>query len=630
MDITELVGLPLAALLRLCWQWMGEFTLAILLFTALTKVILLPVSLWVQSNSLRLVALTPELNRMKLKYYGDQDTIAEKTLDIYKERGYHPILSTVPMILQLVLLIGVIGAVKTVLSGSDSLLALTPWQTGGWTLLMPLGAGLAALLLTLAQNRWNPLQKEQSKAEQWMSGGFSIAISLCLGAFVSVGVGIYWIVSNLLTIAQQWLMNLLLPPEKQIDYAELEESRKELAAIEGLDEGATKENKRREKADYKRFFSVANKHLVFFSEGSGFYKYFKDVIAYLLEKSNVVIHYVTVDPKDQIFDIAKEQPRIKPYYIGKTRLITLLMKMDADMVVMTCPDLDNFHLKRSYIRKDIEYVYMFHYPLSTHMVLGTHALDHYDTILCVGAFQFDEIRAAERLYDLPKKNLVEAGYGQLEQLHRSYTAMEKVERDRPKVLVAPSWQTDNILDSCIDTLLDQLLDKGFEVVVRPHPEYMKRYKPRMDAIVQRWQGREDLRFELDFSGNESIFNSDLLITDWSGTAYEFSFVTLKPAVFVDTTPKINNPEYEKLGIAPLEFTLRDQVGIRVAPKALSGLSDRLRDLLKEGPAWSERIENLRNTYISNFGQSGAVGGRYILRRLKERQQKTKENQHETI
>lgn len=628
MDITELVGVPLAALLRLCWQWMGDFTLALVVFTLLTKVILLPVSLWVQSNSIRLVALTPELNRLKLKYYGDKDTIAEETLVLYKKRGYHPILSTVPMILQLILLIGVIGAVKTVLVG-DSPLARTPWQTGGWTWLMPLGAGLAAFLLTVAQNHLNPLQKEQTKAEQWMSGGFSIAISLCLGAFVSVGVGIYWIVSNLLTIAQQLLLNVLIRPEKHIDYTDLDASRKELAAIEGLDEGATKENKRREKADYKRFFSVANKHLVFFSEGSGFYKYFKDVIEYLLKKSNVVIHYVTVDPKDQIFEMAKNQPRIKAYYIGKTRLITLLMKMDADMVVMTCPDLDNYHLKRSYIRKDIEYVYMFHYPLSTHMVLNTHALDHYDTVLCVGAFQFDEIRAAERLYGLPQKHLVEAGYGQLEQLYSSYTAMAKPEREQPKVLIAPSWQADNILDSCIDPLLSELLGKGFEVVVRPHPEYMKRYRPRMDAIVQRWQGKEDLRFELDFSGNESIFNSDLLITDWSGTAYEFSFVTLKPAVFVDTPPKINNPEYEKLGIEPLEFALRDQVGIRVDPKELSGLAERLRALLEEGSAYAEKIENIRNTYISNFGQSGAVGGRYILRRLKERQQK-KENQHETV
>lgn len=620
MNITEIVGVPLAALLGLCWNWLGAFLPAILVFTLLTKLILLPVSLWVQSNSVRLVALTAELNRLKIKYFGDKDTVAEKTLLLYKQRGYHPLLSTVPMILQLVLLIGVIGAVKSVLGQEASLWALMPSEAGGWTVLMPLGAGLAALLLTLAQNRLNPLQREQTAKEQWISGGFSIAISLFLGAFVSVGVGVYWITSNLLTIAQQLLLNVLVKPKKYIDYADLEASRRELAAIEGLDAGASKENKRREKADYKRFFSVANKHLVFFSEGSGFYKYFKDVIAYLLEKSNVVIHYVTVDPNDQIFSVAEDQPRIRPYYIGKTRLITLFMKMDADMVVMTCPDLENYHLKRSYIRKDIEYVYMFHYPLSTHMVLGTHALDHYDTILCVGKFQFEEIRAAEKLYGLKEKTLIEAGYGQLEQLCRSYETMEKVEREHPKVLIAPSWQADNILDSCIDPLLTELLGKGFQVVVRPHPEYMKRYKPRMDAIVARWQGKDELCFELDFSGNESIFNSDLLITDWSGTAYEFSFVTGKPAVFVDTTPKINNPEYEKLGMEPLEFTLRSQVGIRVAPEDLFGLAERLQELLSEGNARSEKILALRDTYISNFGQSGAVGGRYILRRLKERQQ----------
>ena len=101
--MTEFVGLPLAALLRLCHHWLGSYGGAILVFTALTKLILLPVSLWVQSNSVRLVALTPRLNRLKLKYYGDQDTIAEETLALYKQRGYHPLLSTVPMILQLVL-----------------------------------------------------------------------------------------------------------------------------------------------------------------------------------------------------------------------------------------------------------------------------------------------------------------------------------------------------------------------------------------------------------------------------------------------------------------------------------------------------------------------------------------------
>ncbi len=76
--------------------------------------------------------------------------------------------------------------------------------------------------------------------------------------------------------------------------------------------------------------------------------------------SNVIIHYVTSDPKDQIFELAKERPRLRPYYIGENRSITLFMKLDVDIMVMTVPDLENFHHKRSYVRKDIEYIYMFH------------------------------------------------------------------------------------------------------------------------------------------------------------------------------------------------------------------------------------------------------------------------------
>ena len=622
MDITELIGIPLAALLRLCQDLLQNYGAAIVVFTLLTKVILLPVSAWVQRNSIALVALTPELERMKLRFYGDKDTIAEETLKIYKKRGYHPFLSSVPMLVQLVMLLGVIGAVKSVLGEVDTPLAAMPYEAGGWTLLMPLLAGLAALALGLGQNKLNPLQREQTKTEQWMANGFSIAISLVLGAFVSVGVGIYWIASNLLSIAQQALLNVLVDPKKYIDYADLAAARKEKEAVEGLNAGATKENKKREKADYKRFFSVAGKHLVFYSEGSGFYKYFKDVIEYLLEKSNLTIHYVTVDPDDQIFAIAEKEPRIRAYYIGPTRLITLFMKMDADIVVMTCPDLNNFHLKRSYVRKDIEYIYMFHYPLSTHMVLNTGALDHYDTVFCVGQFQFDEIRAAEKLYNTKEKKLIAAGYGQLEQLHKSFLALEKTENSRPKVVIAPSWQADNILDSCIEALLTELLGKGFDVTVRPHPEYIKRYKPRMDKIVERWQGAEDLTFELNFAGNASIFGADALITDWSGTAYEYSFVTLRPAVFIDTAPKINNPDYEKLGIEPLEFSLRSQVGLRIDPKALEGLSDRLRAQMEDREAHSQRLQALRDTYIANFGTSGKVGARYILQQLKAKKEKT--------
>lgn len=621
----DIIARPLSVLMEFCYQLVGNYALAIVLFTLLTKIILLPLSLWTHKNGIAMVCMTPELNRLKVKYFGDKDMIAEETQALYKQKKYHPIANTVPMIVQLVMLIGVINAVKLTLGDTESMLTAIPSEVGGAALLMPLAAGVAALALGLAQNRFNPLQREQGKAEQWMTNGFSIAISLVLGAFVPLGVGVYWIASNLLSIVQQLVLNMIIKPEKYIDYAELEKSKQELASINTLSANVSAEDKKREKDDYKRFFSVANKHLVFYSEKSGFYKYFKDVIAYLIEKSNVVIHYVTNDPNDQIFEIAKTQKQIKPYYIGEKRLITLFMKMDADIVVMTCPDLDKYHLKRSYVRNDIEYIYMFHYPLSTHMVLQNGALDHYDTIFCVGDFQFDEIRAAERVYNLPEKKLISAGYGQLEQLYNDYQKLDLKKREHPKILIAPSWQPDNILDSCLDSLLAQLLNHGYEVVVRPHPEYVKRYKPRMDQIVHKYENCEDsgLRFELDFTSNTSIFDSDVLITDWSGTAYEFSFVTLKPAVFIDTKPKINNPEYKRLGIEPLEFVLRSEVGIRVDPEKLDGLNEQIQNLLTSQDKYAKHIEEIREKYIANFGTSGQVGGQYILSQLKARQQRAK-------
>lgn len=305
MNIIDIISVPLGALLRICYDVFGDYAIAIIVFTLLTKVILFPVSMWVQKNGISMVKLTPEINRLKIKYYGDKDTIADETQALYKKEHYHPLASTIPMFVQLIMLIGVIGAVKNVMGGADTTLTNIPIEVGGLSYLMPIGAGLAALALGLAQNKLNPLQREQSKTEQWMTNGFSIAISLFLGAFVSLGVGIYWISSNLFSILQQILLNIVIKPNKYIDYEDLAASKKELAEISDIGSKASPEDKKREKADYKKFFSIANKHLVFYSEKSGFYKYFKDVIEYLLEKSNVIIHYVTNDPNDQIFNIAQ-------------------------------------------------------------------------------------------------------------------------------------------------------------------------------------------------------------------------------------------------------------------------------------------------------------------------------------
>lgn len=683
--INAILGVPLGYLMTVCYTLVKNYGLAIIIFTVLTKIILIPISIWVHKNGIKIVKLQPELNCIKAKYFGDGDQIAEETAALYKRAKYNPFASIIPLLIQIVLLIGLVNVIyhpldnilqfdqqttdnivtatqidteqpsvqlaaidgiksssnpidefagipTNVLSAIQSInlsvfdldLTQTPSVVGGVMLLVPLLAGLATLFLCLVQNKLNPLQAEQGVWGKFGTTAFSVGLSLFLGAFVPAGVGFYWIWSNLFTIVQQCLLNWLIDPRKAIDYTALEKSKQELVGLQSI--GGKKKlfshdpNAKREKADYKRFFSIANKHLVFYSEKSGFYKYFKHVIEYLLKHSNVTIHYITNDPNDAIFELSKSNPKIKSYYIGVKKLITLFMKMDADIVVMTMPDLENFHYKRSYLRKDIEYIYMFHYPLSTHMVLHKDALDHYDTIFCVGEFQFDEIRQTEAYYSLPKKQLCLCGYGQLEDLYERYQSMSPTKRVTKKILIAPSWQESNILDSCIDDILKSLLGQGFLVVVRPHPEYVKRYGPRMDALVKRYENYEgdDLKFELDFSSNNSLFDSDLVVTDWSGAAYEFSLVTQKPSLFINTPAKINNPEYDKISAVPLELSLRSEVGTALEISELTGLANEVHQLLDDREYYSKKIDEIRNKYIANFGSSGKTGATYILKRLKEK------------
>lgn len=684
----EYLAYPFGYIMRLCYNLLSSYGPAIILFTLLTKVVMFPVSLWTHKNSVKLVKLQPELNMIKAKYYGEKDKISEEQLSLYKREKYRPLAGMLPMVIQLVLLMCVVQIIYNPLSNvlamdkdtasrlinsvcagmgldsnSNSIqlavvkaiqegfrvdgadlsaikaldmnflgfdLSSTPIAAGGIMLLVPVLAGLCALALCLFQNKMNPLQAEQGRAQQLATNGLSVGISLVLGGFVPAGIGLYWIFSNLFTMVQQLVLNAIINPKKYIDYKALEESKKELEKIDAVGQ----KNKievgsqlyRREKADYKKFFSVANKHLVIYSERNGYYKYFSTIIDYILNNSNIIIHYVTSDPNDNIFNLAKENSKIRPYFIGEKKLITLFMKMDADIVLMTMPDIENFHYKRSYIRKDIEYIYTMHGPMSTHMLLNNHSLDNYDTIFCIGEFQIPEIRRQEEIYNLPAKNLVMAGYGFLEILKQQYDQMPKREGGKPRVLVAPSWQEDNILDLCLDEVLSSLLGKGLNIIVRPHPEYVKRYSQRLDSIVKKYSDYkgDDLKFELDFTSSDSIYQSDLLITDWSAIAFEYSYVTLKPCLFINTPMKVMNKEYEQIGIEPLEIKLRNEVGVSLEVSEAGKAYNEAQRLLEQKDSYADKILKIRNTYISNFGKNGEVAGKYIIQQLIKKQKQNKE------
>lgn len=692
--ITEFIALILSYVIKLCFTVVKNYGAVIILFTLLSKIVLLPLSIWVHKNGIKLIKMQPDINFIKVKHYGDADSIAEKTSELYKKEQYSPLASTVPLLIQLVILFGLVEVIYNPLTYivnmpqdlSNAFISLTSALTGvnaeassvqmavvnavqnpqyavafndlaqsfsqydvagyiseiskigmkfagmelswiavetkGISFIMPLLAGFSAWLMCFTQNISQVLQSEQGKLNKYGTMILSVALSLYLGAFVPAGIGLYWIASNLIAIVQMYILNFAINPKKYIDYEKLKESKQALDELSSLGEAkkglfVKDENAKREKADYKKFFSVVNKHIVFYSEKSGFWKYFENFIEALLSKSNVVIHYVTNDPNDAIFERAKTEPRIKPYYIGQKKLITLMMKMDADIVVMTTPDLETYYIKRSYIRNDIEYIYVPHDPMSVHMGFREGSMDHFDTVFCVGPQQIAEIRKTEEVYNLRAKNLIECGYVLIDNLLKGYEKTEKDETARKRILIAPTWNEDNILDSCIDEMLEKLLCDKYKVVVRPHPEYVKRYGAKFEAFKNRWLDKTGDGFEIedDFSSNSSIFTADLLITDWSGIAYEYSYTTKHPTLFINTKMKVLNENWEKIGITPLEVSLRNKIGNALEKEQIPQIADSVKEMIANSSEYESRINKVLQDNVFNIGHSGEVGADYILKRL---------------
>lgn len=617
------IGKAFAALLAGCYKIIPDYGLSIVLFTLLSKVILLPISVMVQYNSIKMVKMYPDMNRIKAKYYGNKDMISEENYKLYQKEKYHPMLDLVPVIVQLIVLMGVVEGLKhfnvsdSVFCGFD--LSLIPSKIMGKYIMVPVIAAVSAWFMCYIQNKVNVLQSEQSKANQYTTMGISVGLSLYLGFFVTAGVALYWTIGNILAVVQLFALNACINPKKYIDYDALNESREELNKVESYHKAAkskiSKEAQAKEKLDYKRFFKYGYKQIVFYSERNGFYKYYKNVIEFILAKTDIVIHYITGDPDDEVFKLSSD--KFRTYYIGENKLIVLMMKLEADIMVMTTPDLQTYHLKKSLVQDSIEYIYMDHAMGDVNLSYRKHALDNFSTIFVPNELTEREIREEEKIYNLPAKNIVRTGYGLIDDMIKNYEDSNKSENAVKEILIAPSWQQDNLIDLCIDQILDKILGKGWHVILRPHPQYVRHFSDKLNAIKEKYKGFKDFELQMDFSSNKTVFDADVLMTDWSGIAYEYSFTTLKPTLYINTPMKIMNPDYEELGIEPFDITVRDEIGISVDTDKLDGLDNVVERLLNDEVYSSDSIAKIREKYLDNIGKSGEVGARYIIGKLIE-------------
>lgn len=262
-------------IMRWCYVFVNNYGLSIIVFTIFTKFVLFPISLITQKNSIKMAQMRPELDALKVKYVDDKDRYADAQLELYKKMQYHPLLDMIPLLIQILIVLGLVGVMYCPLSyilriQDPDIAMLQKWFEGlGWTLqdnsyqltmiheiqngisgvpenlmgliekisdfdmnfigfnlsekpqlslhnklvLIPVLSGVSAWLMCVVQNKINVLQLYAGKWNKIGMTVFMIAFSTYFAFLVPAGVGVYWIFGNLFAIPSMYLVNIVMPPE---------------------------------------------------------------------------------------------------------------------------------------------------------------------------------------------------------------------------------------------------------------------------------------------------------------------------------------------------------------------------------------------------------------------------------
>ncbi len=359
----------------------------------------------------------------------------------------------------------------------------------------------------------------------------------------------------------------------------------------------------------------AERRIVFLSESAQDWHHFAPVVEHLTGVLGETILYVASEPSDPGLETGRA--RVRPYFVGNGLWrISFCQFLDADVLVTQILDFGNLELKRSV--HPVHCVYMFHSLISTHMADRANSFDNYDTILCAGPHQMREIRRREQLHGLPAKQLLPHGYGRLEALLAGRREPPPIAADEDiHVLVAPSWGEQTILPVCGAELVDTLMAAGFRVTLRPHFQTRWTTPEVIDRIVARHRGNPRFRLVEQMGESDSLYDSHVMITDWSGAGQDYGMGLEKPVLYIDVPPKARNDSWPELDMEPFEMWVRDRLGALLPPTDIASAPGRIRELLADPARFQANMASLRQDWVYNLGQSGPAGAEAIARIARE-------------
>lgn len=186
------------------WGW------AIVLLTIIVKAALFPLTNASYKSMAKMRAVAPKMEALKKQYGDDRMGMQQAMMQLYRTEKINPLGGCLPMLLQIPVFIGLYWAIFNSVE-----LRQAPWlgwitdlsRTDPWFILPILMAATMWFQTTLNPPPTDPMQAKMMKIMPLM---FSVMFF-----FFPAGLVLYYVVNNLLSIAQQWYVNKKIETQRQ-------------------------------------------------------------------------------------------------------------------------------------------------------------------------------------------------------------------------------------------------------------------------------------------------------------------------------------------------------------------------------------------------------------------------------
>ena len=202
------IAVPLFWVLAWLNHWTGNWGVAIILLTVIIKLLFYPLSAASYRSMAKMRVLAPKLQKLKDQYGQDRQRLQQAMMELYKTERINPLGGCMPIVVQIpvfialywVLLASVELRQAPFMLWIDDLAAPDPW------FILPILMAATMWVQTLLNPE--PPDPVQARIMKIMPIVFSIFFF-----FFPAGLVLYWLINNVLSIAQQWRITRVLERE---------------------------------------------------------------------------------------------------------------------------------------------------------------------------------------------------------------------------------------------------------------------------------------------------------------------------------------------------------------------------------------------------------------------------------